>query len=311
MKKVLLFILLTLLLVNSGCSTNISQDHYRDQEGDTSVSFECSHGVSSFDPSKEHLTFNGAPIELSYTFQNGGIASNFGLLLFLNGEIQPFQIDSGDSDTIGVIELEAGEEKTFTITFQPVIGQVGEILHLHIVAIFDMMSDISTPTIGPLFYQAMSQAIPIDVYMNIDADQNQESLVSDPRLIVKAGSITSHDDNETIASDMYMECQKNGSYMLGETDTIHIINGENQPVTFRMYAMVGNNLKPVAFEDGDSITIDSNSEQAIEFKLTSDKLASSNSQTLCFMAIPLFKDSNDYEGTMAYKTKTVSVNINY
>ncbi len=233
MRKVMLFILLALLLINSGCSTVTSPDHYNDQEGqegETLISFECSHGVSSFDPSKEHLTYNGAPIELSYTFQNGEIASNFGLLLFLNGKIQPFQIDNQDSAMTGIVELRPNEKKTLDITFLPIIGQAGETLHLHICAIFDMISDIEAPTLAPYFYHEMSQAIPIDVYMNADVDQTQTDSTSGPKLIAELGAANLHNDDNS-ASNMYMDCQEENSYTINKMDKIHIINSENIPIT--------------------------------------------------------------------------------
>lgn len=312
MKKVLLFILLTLLLVNSGCSAIISQEHYKNQEvqeGDTSVSFECSHGVSSLDPSKEQLAFNGAPIELSYTFQNGEIASNFGLLLFLNGEIQPFQIDNQDIVKIGIVELEPDEEKTLNITFLPVIGQAGETLHLHICAIFDMVSDIESPTIAPFFYHAMSQAIPIDVRMNVDADRGLKNSASTPSLIAKLETAILYDDSENIESKMYMDCQEESSYTLNRTDTIHIINGESIPVTFCLYALVDNNLIPVTFEETNYMTVEPNSEQTINFILSSNEKVFSLAHILSFMGIPLYEETDDYEGTIALKTGTVTINV--
>lgn len=306
MKKCLMLLLVVFLLLSGGCSDPVSQVSPEGNGGELLASFECSHGVSSINPIEDCLEFSGSPVEVGYTFKNGNIASNFGLLLFVDGRLQPFQIDNQDLVEIGIIELEAGEERTFVITFTPVIGRIGEVKHLHILALFDAANNIESPTIGPMFYHAMSQTIPIDIQINADVDLSQGGEKPESRVDGSLGLATLL-GGENVESDMYTDFQKEGSCVLNSTGVLHIVNGEKIPIKFFLYALVDNQVIPVSVDGADNVTIAPCNEQTIEFVLSSDEDIFADANTLSFIAVPQYEETNDYSGTDAYKTRTISV----
>ena len=104
MKKILFSILgvLSILLV-SGC---VQQQTIESSSPlPTQSEFSLSHGVSSIDILTEDLTFTGAPVHLTYEFETGNVDSNIGLLLFLNGNIQPCKLNSKFKRIDGAVAL--------------------------------------------------------------------------------------------------------------------------------------------------------------------------------------------------------------
>lgn len=130
MKKVLFSILgvLSILLV-SGC---VQQQTVESSSPlPTQSEFSLSHGVSSIDILTEDLTFTGAPVHLTYEFETGNVDSNIGLLLFLNGDIQPFSVDDNYPSVMNIVSLPANQKKVISLSFEPITGLAGDYLPLH------------------------------------------------------------------------------------------------------------------------------------------------------------------------------------
>lgn len=156
MKKVLFSILgvLSILLV-SGC---VQQQTVESSSPlPTQSEFSLSHGVSSIDILTEDLTFTGAPVHLTYEFETGNVDSNIGLLLFLNGDIQPFSVDDNYPSVMNIVSLPANQKKVISLSFEPITGLAGDYLPLHIVAIFDAANRIDNSTIATAFFQELIQ----------------------------------------------------------------------------------------------------------------------------------------------------------
>lgn len=156
MKKILFSILgvLSILLV-SGC---VQQQTIESSSPlPTQSEFSLSHGVSSIDILTEDLTFTGAPVHLTYEFETGNVDSNIGLLLFLNGNIQPFSVNDNHPSVMNIVSLPATQKKVISLSFEPITGLAGDYLPLHIVAIFDAANRIENPTIATAFFQELSQ----------------------------------------------------------------------------------------------------------------------------------------------------------
>ena len=134
------------------------------------IQYECNHGLLNQDIYTTGLNYKGNPIELEYAFNNVNMDSNFGLMLFLNGKIQPFTLDEYSESNIHIVDLPKNTtSKSVNISFNPIMGQRGETLQLFIIALFDAGPDYHTPTLAPAFYHSLSQSLPISIYMEKDA----------------------------------------------------------------------------------------------------------------------------------------------
>ena len=104
LKKVIPLMCMLLLIQMSGCSTSSVPEKVDTPE--VISEYTLSHGVSSLDVIKENLYYVGKPLQLEYTFENGNVDSNIGLLMFIDGDIQPFSVD-GDEDpkVMNIIEM--------------------------------------------------------------------------------------------------------------------------------------------------------------------------------------------------------------
>ena len=322
LKKAVCLLLGMLLLIHmTGCKAGSSQDSLSTPK--TISEYSLSHGITSLDILKESLKYEGAPIQIEYEFENGNKDSNIGLLLFLDGHIQPFTIDkNGTPKVMNIIELKADSKKSITIAFDPVRGQLGETIPLHIVAIFDAGNTIQTPTIAISFFQALSQAFPVRVEFQKDSscilDKNFYN--SQFTLEVKSGSISKLDIQTTdteaeTESKLVLQGflsgndQESKHMKIGESYTLELSNVSDENAQYHVFCFIDN--KPVLWKDSPfySITVPSKSEAVIgikEIKENNNDFSDSEKKQLFFIAVPIH-DASKQLGTMVLKTKTVNL----
>lgn len=81
--------------------------------------------------------YNGGEFSFEYYFQTEGKLDNVGFLLFLDGEPQPYKINTVDAkyEYCHYFEADDGKEEKFTFSFLPHTGNSGDTLNLTIVSI--------------------------------------------------------------------------------------------------------------------------------------------------------------------------------
>ena len=316
MKKVIPLMCMLLLIQMSGCSTSSVPEKVDTPE--VISEYTLSHGVSSLDVIKENLYYVGKPLQLEYTFENGNVDSNIGLLMFIDGDIQPFSVD-GDEDpkVMNIIEMKADTEKTITVSFNPISGNAGETLPLHIVAIFDAGRTIKTPSISISFFQALSQAFPAKIQFDEDSScvLNEETYNSqfivevDKENFSKLDIENSDTDSEITLQGFLSGKDQESKYMeLEETYTLELRNTSDEDTEYHIFCFVNN--EPVLWNDSPyySISVSAKNAAYLDIKehKNNDEVDISGDDQLYFIALPIH-DASKQMGTKVLKTKTVYI----
>lgn len=258
--------------------------------------YECIHGLSNGDYYTSGIIYNGQPITVKYSFTNVNMNSNFGLMLFLDGFIQPFALDN-DTEYSNYQIVMLSENRTVTITFNPVWGTKGDILNLHIIAIFDMAADYDTPTIAQAFYHNMSQTIPVNIIMDADAKPSLNVKYSDYSQCEIEINNTSQ-QNGNISNDILLLDEP----IYNENLNVDILNGFNNDAQYYLYAYINNEPIQINGESFLKIACPATTKTNITMQLQ----AGSNRENdlLYLLAIPV--EFNDpFDAPLVLKMKTV------
>ncbi len=147
-------------------------------------------GLIDVDPLQgEPLLYSGEPIHLSYFLQGTGSETEVGLMLFLDGVLQPHQIvktnQQGDApppaqEMVMSKHRVSGDGRIeFTVAFTPLTGAAGDEFGLNAIFLFEpsFSPDTESQTFG-VYHDGRFQ-IPLRVIMNTSAYQQAEYYAGD------------------------------------------------------------------------------------------------------------------------------------
>lgn len=132
--KTLFIIILSMLLSISlfGCSLSSVKNKNDNATGNLStqppqvVQAEFGHGIVNPNPDDRLLVYNGKKIEIEYMLDNVGAECNLGILMFINGIIQPYSIvGENDNRIMNIFDMNSKEKRIIKLEFTPVCGQKG------------------------------------------------------------------------------------------------------------------------------------------------------------------------------------------
>ena len=181
---------------------------YRSEEPgmqESEVILEFSHGVSNPDPEFGVIKCVDGVASFEYTFTNGAAHSNFGLMLFLDGILQPYCLELGKPEqVIYPIELSPNEERTAEIFFTPATT-LTENSDLYITAIYDVLHRPEDPDANPLFLHHLSQSLPFSIDYDGSVYQKQAYAAESSSHVAKV-SVVEEDSisEEESASDLQL-----------------------------------------------------------------------------------------------------------
>ena len=149
-----------------------------------------SAGPIGIDPFKgDTLTFTGEPIQVAFFLQGTGSDTEVGLILFLDGVVQPHRLiktsqkevsSESDQDLIMSKHRVSSDGRTeLTVSFIPVTGRVGEVLGLTRLFLFEPSFAPETENQSFGIYQDGSPYLLAPVIMEKDAPQITEENVAD------------------------------------------------------------------------------------------------------------------------------------
>ena len=313
MKKILFSILgvLSILLV-SGC---VQQQTIESSSPlPTQSEFSLSHGVSSIDILTEDLTFTGAPVHLTYEFETGNVDSNIGLLLFLNGNIQPFSVNDNHPSVMNIVSLPATQKKVISLSFEPITGLAGDYLPLHIVAIFDAANRIENPTIATAFFQELSQAFPIRVSLDSDSTVSTCEAFYEKSYTVHSLENAKVSKLSEMNSDFLFDSFSESSDVetkqlsLNTPTDIILFNPTEETMSYHLFAFVNNT--PVMWDSSpySSITLPAKSQFSSSILLSDSQMQniSDDSPDLFFLVAVPIHEAAQQQGTLVLKTKTIA-----
>ena len=140
MKKIFCF-LLVLIATLGLCSCNHSTNENGDKTPGVDVSESASgeqikttilYGITSPDPDKRILEYNGEPVEIKFNAQNGPTNAEWGLRIYVDGYLQPFDVENEQYD-LYCFKLNSDEAVDINLSFTPVTGEVGDELKVNFI----------------------------------------------------------------------------------------------------------------------------------------------------------------------------------
>lgn len=84
-----------------------------------------------------NMVYDGNDISVEYYVENYGAALSTGMLMFVNGNPQPYSVADGDLTYMHIQEVPAKEKATVEVSFTPVCGYAGETLNVRFVSILN------------------------------------------------------------------------------------------------------------------------------------------------------------------------------
>lgn len=182
------FILLSLALVCllAGCSSPQTSNPTLDESDNLNAYFEGpatnEMGSAEFamqDPIEMVYTYRGDPLEIpfSITGSSAGKTSEIGVLLFVDGVVQPYSAIYEDGTKLEenymqVFNLDYEQQAKFNMVFQPVTGKTGETVPVMAVTILEpsfVAEGIDNPRYG--FHHQESATIPRQISFAVDAPE--------------------------------------------------------------------------------------------------------------------------------------------
>lgn len=147
-------------------------------------------GFVGIDPLKgETLSYNGEPIQLSYFLQGTGSDTEVGLMLFMDGVVQPHRViktsqqqetpDASQEVLMSKHRVNSDSKIEFTVAFTPVIGSAGDEFGLNAIFLFEpsFVPENESQTFG--VYQDGRFQIPLSIIMKTDAPQQARDYAVD------------------------------------------------------------------------------------------------------------------------------------
>lgn len=129
-KVIILIIIMSLCLC--GCSTQKEKIDYRKEE----LVSEAGYEFELLEYGKQ-IEYNGAPVNIHYNLKNLYDPIDIGIMIFLDGIIQPFYTDEfPEKNYMHVYQFTKDETKTVSIYFKPQSGSLGE----HLLTVVTMLN---------------------------------------------------------------------------------------------------------------------------------------------------------------------------
>ena len=148
------------------------------------------YGKGFLDPPKDFtFTYDGEPIQLSCYIHGSGSDTEVGLMLFLDGVPQPYQIiktsqqedapETGQEVLMSKHRVSSDGRIEFTVSFTPVTGSAGDELGLVEVTLWEPSFVPKTENERFGLYQSAGFNTPLTVLMKTDAPQQAEDYAAE------------------------------------------------------------------------------------------------------------------------------------
>lgn len=280
-------------------------------------------GAMGFDPmEKVTLTYDGSPITLSYYFEGTGSETEVGLMFFLDGMAQPYQIleTSRQEETSAIHEevylskfqLSSNIRIEFTVAMTPVTGSVGDELGLFPVVLFEpsFFPETEEGNFG-IFHNA-NFYFPVSIQIETNAPQQAEDFVVDVETAPIPESRKDQSDlNPSGRVDQPVFTLYTGEFLSwGEPR----LTAENGKITLKLSGYGGVeaayrvtifvNHTPVPIAGHDNFLIETHYDQVSTFSFTLDIQGDDQLNSLYAIAVPV---GESYKNDDIYGQKTSSV----
>lgn len=246
-------------------------------------------GVSLVDY-EEGLTYTGESVETTLILRGDGDLE-LGLVLFLDGVLQPHQVDDapGEEVVMSIHEVTEGSEEE-TISFMPVTGEAGDVLSLTSLFILNPSFVPEDETLSLNFNLSGSFPYPLSISMEADAVDPIESFAPE----VQVESDTRRDDaKDSLQVLLYSEdiAYKSPSKLSAEDGkidlTVSVAGAQGKDCRVTIFV----NGRPVSVEGHADILIHSQLDQTATYTFTLNLEGCGELNTVFAVAIPLDEES--------------------
>jgi len=326
MRKNLLITILIIMLVISGCNDGYveqgdmgqSEKNHEEmldefnEEDDIITESSGMLGFGFTEESPNIFDYNGENIEIPYYIENMGKEgernAKVGLVLFVNGESQPFSVmEKGKTimkeSIMQKFNLSVGERKEITLSFSPVSGQKGEDIGVIPATIWNpdyIPQNNENPNFGNCLQ--LSANIPLTIRMRHDSKNSHKLIDASAQLMdipeeilakyegVEANGVYDILDNsmgfDIVPSEKDKRLLKAKE---GKIELILNIYGGAQ-VTNKITLFLNNN--PIVINGGNYVQVDMKKGKMWQIKLTLDAKDCKEKNTIYAVAMT---SGNDYE----------------
>lgn len=146
---------------------------------------------------EQNIIYDGNPVELEFLVDNGGAGFHVGILMFINGQFQPYEAKSKTIEPYpDVFEVRKETKEIYQVSFTPEFGQAGETLNVRFLFLLnpDTIPDKSNFEYGN--NTSMSQILVRELNILKDTGQNMPEL-SD----VEAAEMTREEADSKMRTD--------------------------------------------------------------------------------------------------------------
>jgi hypothetical protein len=267
------------------------------------------------------FTYTGDPITLSFFYQGTGSDTEVGLMFFLDGIVQPYQIiETSHPDETSVtnqdvylskFQLSSDIRIEFTVSITPVTGLVGDEFGLFPVTLFEPSFLPASEEGNFGIYHQGSFYLPITIQMGTDGSRQTADHVVDPDLAPIPDRLFEHDDrldsSGRISQPVFAlyageflgwgepasQTTENGKIDL------HLSGYGGVEVLYRVTIFV--NHQPVMIEGNESFLIQTHYDQVSTYTFTLDISEYDRLNSLYAIVVPV---GESYKNNDIYSQKT-------
>lgn len=350
MKKILIAFLSVALLLTA-CSQNTSNnkqdtgnnnssetnqlseyDPFAKSDDDTSSSTAGSFNFGVEWEDGKELTLDYAPtVSFRFFVDNSGKATDFGLLLFVNGIRQPYRTEEdSENKIIHIFDVNQDEQKVQTIEFEPVVGAKGDEVFVEIVSMFHP-DFIQTENSNYEFNHRISSLWPSKMAVTQETGLSEPNVCSEYEVtpisdelrqefneMGAAGASVGNalDDNvyiETLKNDVFLTPKdlqegKGDSKPFTTNDSVTLCMYGGESCKYRVSMYINHELVTGAFDGADYIDMTPSRDSICKKMIDLEKLNFSleDYNHLYFIAVPFYTNDNFGE-RMVIKSASVTL----
>lgn len=322
----------TIQNVTSSTEQTIEYDPFARADDETSSGTigSFSYGVE-WENGKEFVLDYAPTVSFQYYVNNSGKATDFGLLLFVNGVRQAYRTgENSENKIIHIFDVDQDERQVQTIEFEPVVGENGDTVSVEIVTMFQP-SFINTEKSSYGFSHRISSLYPSSLSVTQETGLTEPNVCSEYEVTPiseelrqefnQMGSTGGYGGNaldngiyiETLKNDVFytpadrLEAEPDISpFTMNDSVTLCMYGGSS--CTYRVSMYINHELVRDAFDGSDYIDITPSRDSICKKTVDLEKLNLSleDYNHLYFIAVPIYT-SDDFAGRMVLKSESVTL----
>ncbi len=278
----------------------------------------------------KELVLNYAPtVSFPYYVENSASQSDFGLLIFVNGFRQPYRTDTEQDDRILHTFTVAQNERIHpNISFEPIVGEIGEVLSVEIISMFRPGFELTDQTTD----SALNFNHRIQALYPSELTVTQHTGLTGPLVCKEYATVSISEEMRADYADpdgnsldrlVFLEALKNDALItpndrmktetakqvFDKNDTITLcLYGGGKPCKYRVSMYLNHELVSGAFDGCDYIDMTPSADVMCKKVIDMQKLnlPQTGYSHFYFIAVPFYTNKN-YDERYTVKSETAAI----